>query len=57
MKIVLRNPPLLILVTAIVLDLPVRRVLKERSATAQGWAARKLLRLIEWRDDLSRRAS
>ena len=50
MKVVLRDPPLLLLLIAIVLDMPLRRVSSE--ARSQGWVGR----LISWRDQLSRRA-
>ena len=57
MRVILRNPPLFVLLTAIVLNMPVRRRLQRIGEGEQGWASRRLARFIKWRDDLSRRAS
>ena len=57
MRLVWRDPPLLVLLIAILLDLPVRRVEAGAAHKRASWAARKLARLIERRDGLSRRAS
>jgi hypothetical protein len=54
-KVVLRDPPLVVLIAAILLNLPVRKVVAPEKPA--GWMSRKLARLIEWRDQLSRRAS
>ena len=56
MKLVLRDPPLLVLMTAILLNLRVEKVDRQMQDRPPGWAARRLERFIAWRDHLSRRA-
>jgi hypothetical protein len=56
MKVVLRDPPLLVLIVAIVLDLPVQRVEGVAEKKPAGWASRRLARFVEWRDEVARRA-
>ena len=56
MKLVLRDPPLLVLLIAIALRLPVRKVVPDR-AVKPGWAARRLEQIIDRRDAACRRAS
>jgi len=57
MKVVLRDPPLLLLVAAILFDLTVARGPRADNAPRRsGWAARQIDRLIEWRKTVSRRA-
>ena len=57
MKIVLRDPPLVLLVAAIVLDLTIMRVRRaDDLPRPAGWRARQIDRLIEWRNAVSRRA-
>jgi len=58
MRVVLRDPPLFMLLAAIMLNLPVARVrrLAEPRSKPAGWAFRQVERLLQWRDAFSRRA-
>ena len=56
MKLILRNPPLIALLMAIALDLPVQRSPERRSQPKQGWFSRQIDRFWEWRESLARRA-
>ena len=55
MKVVLRDPPLPVLLMAIVVNIPVRKA-ERAPKKAPGWATRRLTRFIEKRDELSRKA-
>jgi hypothetical protein len=57
MRLVLRDPPLLVLLAAIALNLPVRRVPREAWKKPEGWMSRRLARFIEWREAASNRSS
>lgn len=50
MKVILRDPPLMLLLMAIALDLPVKRA--GQQPAKQGWVHR----FLEWRNSLARRA-
>jgi len=55
MRVILRDPPLAVLMIAIVFNLPLKRVASGEKPA--GWMSRKLARFIEWRDQLTRKAS
>jgi hypothetical protein len=55
-KVIVRDPPLLILLVAIALDLPVSRSAKAAPAGKRAWFSRQLSRFFEWRNSLARRA-
>jgi hypothetical protein len=57
-KLIVRDPPLFVLLLAIALGLPVGKC--ERAPDARGWPARLIdhfhRRLLQWRNSFARRA-
>jgi hypothetical protein len=56
MKVVVHNPPLMILLMAIALDFPVNRSAERRIPGERGWLSRQVIRFLRRRDSITRRA-
>lgn len=56
MKVILRDPPLVLLLMAIALDFPVNRSAPRDPQKKRGWLWRHVGRFAEWRNSVANRA-